>query len=79
MNITFSYILGYIFSIFCRDLVELNNIAVHITYSLLPIPELILYGSRGMASEAGNSVSSTSKRIAPPKLCKDVPYRSWEK
>ena len=60
MNIAFSYILGYIFSI-------------------LPIPELTLYGSRGMATEAGNSVRSGSKRIAPPKSGKDVPCRSWEK
>ena len=35
-------------------------------------------GSRGMATKAGNSSSSGSKRIAPPKLCKDVPYRSWK-
>ena len=33
-----------------------------------------------MATEAGNSSSSSSgtKRITPPKLCEDVPYRSWK-
>ena len=44
----------------------------------MSIPELILHGSRGMRTEAGNSCSSGSKRIAPPKLSKDVPYRSWK-
>ena len=58
---------------------ELNNSVVHINYSLLSIPELILHGSRGMTTEARNNISSGSKRIAPPKSCKDVPYRSWEK
>ena len=58
---------------------ELNNSVVDINYSLLSIPELILHGSRGMATEAGNSISSGSKRIAPPKSCKDVSYRSWKK
>ena len=32
----------------------------------------------GLATEAGSSSSSGLKRIAPPKLCKDVPYRSWK-
>ena len=53
---------------------ELNNIVLFI----LSIPELMLHGSRGMTTAAGNSSSSGSKRIAPPKLCKDVPYRSWK-
>ena len=58
---------------------ELNNSVVDFNYSLLSIPELILHGSTGMATEAVNSISSGSKRIAPSKSCKDVPYRSWEK
>ena len=31
-----------------------------------------------MATEAGSSNKSGSKRIAPPKLCEDAPYRSWK-
>ena len=42
---------------------ELNNSVVHVNYSLLSIPELILNGSRGMATEAGNSISSGLNRI----------------
>ena len=48
------------------------------SYQLQSIPKLILHDSTGMATEAGNSSSSGSKRIAPPKLSEDVPYKSWK-
>ena len=52
---------------------------LNINYRLsLPIPELILHGSRGVATEARNSGSSGSKRIALLKLCKGVLYRPWK-
>ena len=41
MNIEFLYTLGYIFSIL--DFVKLNNSVVHINYTLLSTPELILH------------------------------------
>ena len=38
----------------------------------------IFHGSRGMTTEGGNSVSMGSKRLAPPRLSEDIPYKSWK-
>ena len=42
------------------------------------IPGQILHGSRGMATEGGNSNNIGSKRLAPPRLTEDLGYRSWK-